>query len=255
MRLRRSNKGPVVVIGLVIAGVLALGMLLTVDADGFFGTYSEGYRMGQLDKASVKGLIDSCEGQLLLGRESTPYTKVSGSGDSETETRVNPWYFSGGDENCGDIQQFGGKYVWIRYNQARMMNPFTRDTDYTWKEVQLVTKKAPERTSYAIDQPSGWKSDGFRIGRIVKASHKGQVFGTWEVMLQVGNAGANFKNMSITDEGMYKYALEVLKSGMPVKISYNQSYVRNPAARDTTYDIWKIEVATKDAAEAATDTL
>lgn len=241
---RQRNRGVGVVVALL--AILVLGGFVFGSSDGCYGVYSEGYRMGKLDKASVKGLVNSCEAQLLLGRESTPYVKTTGSGDDKTQTTINPWYFSGSEDGCEELMGYGGKYVWIRYEQYRSTNVFTRDTDYNWREVQPVTKRAPSKSSYATAEPKGWKSDGYRFGRIVKASYKGNVFGTWEIMLQVGDSGAQFKNMSITDEDMYNYALEVLKAGVPVKISYNESFIRNPAARDTTYQVWRIEVVGKD---------
>ena len=43
--------------------------------------------------------------------------------------------------------------------------------------------------------------------------------------------------MSIVDEPMFTCAVAFLRSGRKVKVTYNQSFIRNPLARDTTYDI------------------
>ncbi|MCD4761850.1 hypothetical protein K8R32_02715, partial [bacterium] len=190
-------------------------------------------------KFSVKGLIKkSGEGQLLMGREGTPYIK--GSGD--TKVRVNPWYFSADSSVYDALNEKAGEYVVLEYIQSRVANKFAQDTDYTVKAVYSVTRKDPEPVSYEIGKDSGSKGGGFRVGRIVKVSKKGHAVKTYEMMMQVGNAGNQFKNMSINDISMYDYAIKVLQSGKKVKIHYNESHIRMPGTRDSNYQVWKIEI-------------
>ncbi|HWQ60512.1 MAG TPA: hypothetical protein VN420_05220 [Candidatus Fimivivens sp.] len=208
-------------------------------ASGFGGTFSEGYRMGQLTKFSIKGLlIKSGEGQLLLGRESTPYSITTGDG---TE-RINPWYFSADPSVCNTLNEKAGDYVVLHYVQSRVANTFVQDTDYTVDKVYGVTRKDPVPRLYEVAKDRGGKSEGVRVGRIVKVSYKGNVNKTYELMLQQGDAGNQFKHMTITDDGMYQYAIKVLMSGKKVKVYYVESFFVFPGTRDTNYQVWKIEV-------------
>lgn len=206
-----------------------------------FGTFSQGYRMGQLSKFSVKGIaVKSGEGQLLMGREGTPYVIVSTDSEgNETKKTINPWYFSAPSSKQNEVSQYAGEYVWVSYNQAHIQNPLQYDTDYLLTSIQPVSREYPD-VSCEMEEPSGAKSDGFRVGRIVKISQKGTVAKSFEAMIQIGNAGNQFKNMSVESAEMFNCAVSFLKSGMKVKIFYNESLLRNPLNRDTSYYIWKI---------------
>ncbi len=98
-------------------------------------------------------------------------------------------------------------------------------------------------TCIAAEFTNGSKSAGERVGRIVKASNKGTVSKSWEIMIQIGNSGNQFKNMSISDdEALYNCAVRYLKAGQKVKIGYDESHVNlNVFGRDTNYDLIKIE--------------
>lgn len=209
------------------------------DSAGFGGTFSDGYRMGQLSKFSVKGLMmKSGEGQLLLGRESTPYQVTYKCGESTCKKTINPWYFSADPSQASQINPHAGEYVVIHYNQARIKSP-AYDTDYMVADISPVTR---EFNLTCVDKAaSGSKSKGFRIGRIVKASRKGQISKTYEIMIQVGNAGNQFKHMSIESPETYECAVEALKSAKKVKIHYKEAYLHNPFGQDTGYNVLKIE--------------
>jgi len=205
------------------------------------GVFSEGHRVGQLTKFSVKGIKKTGEGQMLMGRESTPYVIDDGDGGKKT---INPWYFSSDKSMASKIENYAGQYVVMRYTQAQIQNPFY-GTDYTVQEVTSVTRDdwIPKSTNCSIDKPDGSKSDGFRVGRIVKASRKGSLAKTWEVMIQVGNSGNQFKNMSIVNERIYKCAVNSLKRAQKVTVRYKESFFGNPiSGRDTNYQIWSIDV-------------
>ncbi len=225
---------------LFAAAALLLSSLSFAEGAGF-GTYSEGYRMGQLSKFSVKGMMfKSGEGQLLMGREGTPYVITSSNGDGGSKQKViNPWYFSADPTMVDEINNYAGKYVYIEYKQAQIKSP-KYDTDYMVTDIKPVTRKDLSRTC-VDDSASGKKSEGFRIGRIVKVSKKGHLAKTYEVMIQVGNAGNQFKAMSISSDEMYRCALEALQGGRKVKVNYIQSFLRNPLAQDTSYNIHSIE--------------
>lgn len=185
------------------------------------GTFSEGYRMGQLSKFSVKGLFKkSGEGTMMLGADSTPFSiRVS---DDEVKT-LNPWHFSSDVVDSAKFTPFIGEYVWIRYNQASV-GSVLYDTTYMGQEIAPVTRKPASACSIPPVKGGVQYSGGSRVGRIVKTSYKGTFSGvkTWEVILQEGNSGNKFVEMSITDEGLYNCSVEWLKSGMQVKVDYVQ---------------------------------
>ena len=90
------------------------------------------------------------------------------------------------------------------------------------------------------------RSDGERVGYLTKVSDRGNLIKTYEVILQLGNAGNQFLAMSILDNDIYKCAQAFLQSGMRVRVNYKQSLIRNPTTRDTTYDIVGIWPAPKE---------
>jgi len=212
----------------------------TQDSAGV-GVYSTGYRMGQITKFSVKGLaFKSGEGQLLMGREGTPLVKTYSCGDGDKcRTVVNPWYFSMDAKDAPLMKQFGGEYAWIKYTQSRVKSP-AFNTEYIVNQIGLIDKTTPLQ-SCTDPGAAGSKSEGFRVGRIVKVSMKGTFSKTGEVLVQVGNAGNQFKNMSITD-AMYDCTVSVLKSASKVKIHYVEGWFRNPLSSGTNYAISKIEI-------------
>ena len=84
------------IIGLGVALSLTACCNAQAEDKAGLGTFSEGYRIGEITKFSVKGMFTkSGEGQMLMGRESTPYIIRYDCGDGETcKKTINPWYFS-----------------------------------------------------------------------------------------------------------------------------------------------------------------
>ncbi|NVN93466.1 MAG: hypothetical protein HXX11_23115, partial [Desulfuromonadales bacterium] len=211
----------------------ALCLLVAQSAFALMGDFSVGYRMGNLTKLSTKGIIKSGEGQLLLGNESSPYTNKAGKA-------INPWYFSASKKDVNEFQALTGEYVVVEYEQARVKNPM-KDTDYTAKKIYPVTRTLPSPQVCQSSKVSGMKSDGVRAGRIVKASLKGNVINTWEIEVQMGDGGNQFKNMSVSEKHMFDCAVAYLKSGKKAKIYYKESFIKNPLEQNTNYDVYKIE--------------
>ena len=215
--------------------ILILTTMILVSCSAFAG-YSEGYRMGTIDKVSRKGLINkSVEGQMLMGREGTPYSKGSGEG----KEIVNPWYFSAEDRMFSAINDSSG-YVFVKYEQVHLNLGLSYDTEYLVKEITPVTRKMPTKCNIKTDGV-GIKSKGKRSGRIVKATNKGTVIKTFEILIQVGNSGNQFKHMSINDKNLYDCAVEVLQSGKKVDVYYTESHI-NTSFRETSYTVTKISV-------------
>lgn len=84
----------------VLKSVMVIIMATTLPltstfAAGLGGEFSHGYRLGQVTKFSVKGIVNkSGEGQMLIGRESTPFCFPA---DKETGAQkcLNPWEILG----------------------------------------------------------------------------------------------------------------------------------------------------------------
>jgi hypothetical protein len=80
-------------------------------------------------------------------------------------------------------------------------------------------------------------SEGVRSGQLIKFSHKGVVFKTWEGELSQGVSGSQIFAFSILDKD--KDAISVLKEleGQYVKLSYIERYKTFPWWGDTRYYI------------------
>ncbi|AHB41609.1 TPA: hypothetical protein DIC40_07485 [Patescibacteria group bacterium] len=223
---------------LIIAGILivAFFVLMYFTQDMGYGTYSEGYRMGKLNKFSSTGLIfKSCEGDLLLGKESSYYF------DMKDSVLINPWQFSLSTKSAlvSNISQYANKYVVIKYRQYRI-GPLNWENEYEPLEI------SPLDTSIAIlpyqeQGIDGLKSEGFRIGRVVKLSKRGTITKSYEVMFQLSNIGNDFMSMSVTDENIYRSLMTSLLSGKQIMIHYKKQFMHNPFGQDTDYVVWKVE--------------
>jgi hypothetical protein len=224
--------------------VVCLVMVSSTVIAGGLGTYSQGYRMGQLTKFSIKGLLfKSGEGQMLMGSESTPLIITSKDNEGNTTQKtINPWYFSASKKDIQKaIDQNLGEYVVLQYHQSRIKSPNV-NTPYEIVSVEPISEPIND-VCIAQSITKGHRSDGKRVGRIVKASNKGHLAKSWEIIIQQGNSGNQFKSMSISkDEELFNCAVRYLKAGQKVKITYNESHVNlNVFGRNTSYDIVKIE--------------
>ena len=204
------------------------------------GIYATGYQLGMISKFSVSGMMNKTgEGQLLLGRESTPYIITTKCGDDTCQETVNPWYFSMNTMDARFIEPYVGGYAWVQYNQAQVKSPMY-DTPILITQIGDVDKLL-KLTSCIDSNASGARSEGVRVGRIVTATQSGHLSKTGEILLQQGNAGNQFKNMSVSAE-LFDCAVRALKSAMRVKVHYAQSWIRNPLSSDTTYAVTQIEI-------------
>lgn len=211
------------------------------------GVYSTGYRMGMLSKFSPdKGWISSGEGQMLMGSESSPYIqKISDGNKGKTiEKMINPWYFSSADKKMiKKLTEYTGQYVVLEYVQGRVKSPKV-DTEYEITGISEITPPLTE-SCYAVSYNKGMRSeDAVRTGRIVKASTKGTLAKSWEILMQQGESGNQFKSMSISDDvNLFNCAVAFLKAGQKVKITYSESFtnVSGMFDRDTNIDIVSIE--------------
>lgn len=80
-------------------------------------------------------------------------------------------------------------------------------------------------------------SEGFRSGELIKFSHKGYVFKTWEGEISKGVMGGQVFSFSVLDKD--KKVIEDLKNfqGKYVKVTYVEKYRTFPWWGDTKYFI------------------
>ncbi len=84
-------------------------------------------------------------------------------------------------------------------------------------------------------------SEGYRAGELVKFSHKGVVFKTWEGEISQGVSEAQIFSFSVED-----YEKEVIKDlqdfqGQSVKLMYKERFATFPWLGDTKYFVTKVE--------------
>lgn len=224
---------------LLLLGLGCVGGYFYLTADGV-GTYSEGYEMGLMSKYSEKGhVLKSGEGELYMGNASSTVVEESGSGDDKTKKQINPRLFSTDAENVNTYKPFEGKYVLIHYKQHRIKG-VVYETEYVPIDIKEVDKTL-QMKPYETTNASGNYSQGDRTGRIVKASRKGTIVKSYEIILQAGNEGNTFLNMSVEDEGLYNALIPYMQSGSVCKVFYKQKGMRNAITEDTPYEIYRIE--------------
>ncbi|TLN19648.1 hypothetical protein FDZ71_04815, partial [bacterium] len=210
--------------------------------------YSDGYRMGMVTKFSEKGwVITTGEGQMLLGRDSSPITADYKTSEGDVvPANLNPWSFSTGSKMMGKAGSLVGRKAWLHYNQY-FLNISFRDTDYEALDAGELSPP-PSRKSMEVEKPLAiTKSEGVRAGRIVAASKRGKVVNTWELMLQLGDAGNQFKPLSVSDEGLFNYAVECLKSGQLVTVKYVNEGVLKVNLNETPYVVYAIALVEEGA--------
>jgi hypothetical protein len=84
-------------------------------------------------------------------------------------------------------------------------------------------------------------SDGERSGELIKFSHKGVMFKTYEGELSQGISGAKIFTFSVLDKD--EKVIEDLKklSGQYVKVTYIERYRTFPWWGDTTYFVTQVQ--------------
>ncbi|MFT4759744.1 MAG: hypothetical protein ACI9XO_000674 [Paraglaciecola sp.] len=119
---------------LKIGGVILILLLIAVASYFVFGSYSEGYRAGNVMKLSKKGLVfKTWEGELNVGGFS------DGGGDGDMATTV--WSFSVEDETVvKEIEKAvdEGSKVKLRYVEKYFQLDFCGDTKYFVTKVEQV---------------------------------------------------------------------------------------------------------------------
>lgn len=96
-------------------------------------------------------------------------------------------------------------------------------------------------------------SEGFRVGQVIKLSHKGYVFKTWEGTLDFGylqtdpTAGVATRiwEFSVEDsaETVRRDIDAAIARNEKVKVHYKEKYIRWSWRGDTRYFVYKVEKA------------
>lgn len=217
---------------------------------GVGSVYSHGYRVGTLNGTSETWT--SYEAYLQLG-DSLNVRDAVNTQTGETEL-VSPWKFSlsGKDKrSLLDGQGIGsGNQVVVEYEQytwKALSRNMLKETDY---RVVGVEKPDPaEYQQFFHDNPSLEVGEPFNIlgdkketyGRVIKASHKGKCFKTYEIQLEINSQEVSI--MSIQNADLYEYALKALKSGQKVRVYYKKvdAWGRALTTAKTNLIIYKME--------------
>jgi hypothetical protein len=85
-------------------------------------------------------------------------------------------------------------------------------------------------------------SDGYRSGELIKVSHKGILFKTWEGEISQGVSEAQRFSFSIEDSEQEVIDLMQDYQGKFVRLKYKERFATFPWLGDTLYFITKIEV-------------
>jgi hypothetical protein len=199
---------------------------------------SNGFRWGHITKLSKQMFTGYYEGEMLVGANSTMIqtSSTDANGNTTIET-MNPWNFTISDERVIEelktVMAKQGGYATVSYEQLQIPG-IGMDSDYIITGAyEKTTKPVVECGNKNVS--SGWKSGGFRQGRVVKMSKKGLIVPSFELTIQQGDSGNNFHQMSLPNGELAKCLLDVLASNTNVTINYNDARMINP--QDTTYEI------------------
>jgi hypothetical protein len=96
-------------------------------------------------------------------------------------------------------------------------------------------------------------SEGFRVGKVIKLSHKGYVFKTWEGTLDFGylqtdpDAGVATRiwdfSVAPGDDEVRRQIDSAIAGDYKVKLHYREKYVKLPWRGDTKHFVTKVERA------------
>ncbi len=238
---------------LLSTGVIAALSFVTMAGP----KYSEGYRAGIINKFAVEKqwlVTKTGEGEMLMGKDSSILTKTSTTTTTDTDgnvttstttTKINPWQFSTSTKDAADFEKQMGNPIVIHYKSEVNGLFMKSDTAYQALDIEAIRPEA-KLTSICSDEAANGKwSVGKRIGRVVKLSRSGFTSKSYEMMMQEGDSGNVFTEMTIKSQAMYDCALTALKSSQKVVIEYRELGVYNALARDSAYSVYKIYSAEK----------
>lgn len=239
--------------------------------------FEEGYVLGTLARVSSRGvIIQTLEGEIKLGVTSTRGGYIdTDCFDRETrsipqenrEARdqrrqralqqctvvINPWPFSHLNERLlTNFEQISGQLLMVFY-RTYMWVPFT-DTNNYISHVYFVNPELLKigdvyDASHLMPVTRTFHyATGIFEGRIVKAAMEGVVRKTYELIIQLGNTGDIFHQVSVSDKRLFDFALKAMSTGHYLRISYFQLYspfafpVNLVRGYNTKLRVYRIEV-------------
>ncbi len=84
-------------------------------------------------------------------------------------------------------------------------------------------------------------SDGFRSGELIKISHKGVLFKTWEGEISQGVSESQRFSFSVESSDKEVIDLLIDLQGQEVKLTYIERFATFPWLGDTKYYVTKVE--------------
>ncbi|RPD96502.1 6-phosphogluconate dehydrogenase [Aureibaculum marinum] len=89
-------------------------------------------------------------------------------------------------------------------------------------------------------------SNGYRSGELIKITHKGLIFKTWEGEISQGVSESQHFSFSV--ESSEKEVIQQLKDfqGMQVKLTYKERFATFPWLGDTKYFVTEVKATTKE---------
>jgi len=219
------------------AFLIAVILLSGSSALAFEEVYSEGYRAGVLSglNLNIADKGNTGIGHVLLGNSSTESSNLR----MNFGVHRNPWIFKISDPTIySRVQKYREKPVVVSFRQKALVKPFDSPIDFSASDVVPVDPKI--KPNRVCKNPKGKTKGkwGVAEGRIVEASYQGNLkrTKTWELIIQLGDRGNVFVQMSTTTKGVYDCAIEWLKSGEKVRIGYTEA-LTNGKGRLTRFDV------------------
>lgn len=215
--------------------------------------YDAGYVLGTLAQVSARGvLIKTTEGQIKLGVNSTTggyidkicverrLGKTQQKSDRTTQAHerqiaakactipINPFSFSNfNTDMVAQLEQVDGRTV-MAFFRSYFKMPIVESNNYLAKIFFVDPEILKPGAKYESKEMSFSKTihygAGSFDGRIVKATLQGVVRKAHELIIQVGNSGNIFEAISVSDEDLFKFALQAMSTGRYLQISYYQLY-------------------------------
>lgn len=207
---------------------------------------SQGFRLGYiLDFARFGIVIPSYEGKLMLGFGSSPdsdidprcyATKMRNKvapeiAKKECLTVSNPWPFSTLDSSV--FKQYSGytdaKTAPVLVYYVRPTLSPEHEVTNTKNFVEGIYRLNPNiKMASAIDGRESAselparlnREEGYIEGRVVKASLDHPLRKSFEITIQEGPLGSNFKQMSVSSQDVFNYIVQTMLTGKLVRIGY-----------------------------------
>jgi hypothetical protein len=207
-----------------VAAVVATGVIgyHAVKTFSEFGTHSEGIAVGMLYNYALSGplIFTTGEGEVHLGRDSTPWT-VNGE-------QRNPFRFSSTESTLHQYSELQGETVVIHYLTRQWnFNDLNGDTNVRVWQIEPAKPNPSLKVCGTVDHGSFDnvfnKATGNPAGRIVDVHEEGFWHmgpSTYEITVQMSDAGNKFVDMSITDSDVFECAKAFAATGQMVRIGY-----------------------------------